>query len=71
MDEQSAVYSILLALVALVIGFIVYAWMKSAQIPEIVAAPIGFYSFLALLAAFFGIGGVVIAIVKAVSKALE
>jgi len=71
MDEQDALYSILLAFVALIIGLIVFAWMKSAQMPDIIAAPIGLYSFLALLAAFFSIGGVITVIVKAISKALD
>ena len=60
-----------LALLSLSIGGVVYVWMMSAGLPSIVAGPIGVFSFLVMIAAFFGIAGVVIAAIKAIGDVLN
>jgi hypothetical protein len=71
LDVEKVAAAILLAFVALLIGVIVYVWMASAGLPTIIAGPIGAFSFLTLLAAFFGIVGVVVAAIKAISDLLD
>jgi hypothetical protein len=71
LDEKEVGALILLAFAALSIGGIVYAWMVSARLPTIIAGPIGVFSFLVVLAAFFGITGVVIVAIKAISDLLS
>lgn len=60
--------AIILTMVALLGGLIVFVWMSAAGIPSFIAAPSGVFSFLVLIAAFFGIGAVVIAAIKAISN---
>lgn len=60
----------LLVFVALFAGALVYGWMMSAGLPSVVAGPIGVFSFLVVIAALFGITGVVIAAIKAISDVL-
>lgn len=71
-DEEQIIVLIALVFVALLTGGIVYAWMVSAGLPNIIAGPIGVFSFLVVLAAFFGgIGDVVIAAIEAISDLLS
>lgn len=70
-EEERVIVAILLVIISLFMGVIVYAWMMSAGLPKIIAAPIGVISFLTVLAAFFGIIDVVIAAIKAISKLFE
>jgi hypothetical protein len=70
-DQETVVAAIVLAFVALILGLIVYGWMVSAGLPTIIAAPIGVFSFLTILAAFFGIASLVAVVVKAISELLS
>jgi hypothetical protein len=45
--------------------------MTSAGLPTIIAAPIGVVSFLVIVAALFGITGVVITAIKVIGNLLD
>jgi hypothetical protein len=66
--EGSVVVAFIFIGLALSVGVFIYAWMASAGLPKVVAAPMGLVSFLVIIAALFGIPAVVIAAIKAISK---
>lgn len=68
MDEEAVAVAIGLVVFSLLIGVVVYAWMASAGLPTIIAAPMGLTAFFVVLAVFFGITAVIVAAIKAISR---
>jgi len=71
LNEEEAVIAIILVFVSLLVGGLIYVWMVSAGLPNVVAAPIGMVSFLVVIAALFGITGVVVAAIKVIGDLLD
>jgi len=71
-DYEEVIVTVLAFIaIALFVGVFVYVWMASAGLPTIIAAPIGVVSFLVIIAALFGIAGVVIAAIKVIGELLD
>lgn len=70
-DEEKILWAIVLVFTALLVGLIVHVWMVSAGIPSFIAAPIGVVAFFVVIAALFGIVGVVIAAIEAIRDFLS